>query len=106
MSLQERFAAVLRRRDDKVYEETAEELAAVQGATCQCRGGKCGPHRYWPSLVGWVVAGMLVVTLIMLLSVLVKANVTRQEFMALATRLEDHATSDRKTMNNLLDEVN
>ena len=29
--------------------------------TCGCAGRKCGPHRCWPSLVGWITVGVCLI---------------------------------------------
>lgn len=39
----------------------AEQFVRVSDIeeTCACASRKCGPHRCWPSLVGWVLIGLL-----------------------------------------------
>ena len=44
-----------------------EQFIRVKDVDCQCAGRTCGPHRCWPTKVGWYVIALLLIAIVVII---------------------------------------
>jgi len=71
--------------------------------TCECAGRKCGPHRCWPSVWGWVATGSLLLYAILMHSF--QMGERAQLRGAMAAKIEERVVGEaRETQQRALEE--